>query len=65
MFEQLSAAFQDEETGHGNMGQLVQAHAFHVEGISDFQIACVRTSHNINWDKPLTFSQLGTVKICA
>ena len=25
-FEHLSAAFQDEETGHGNMGQLVQAH---------------------------------------
>ena len=24
MFEHLSAAFQEEETGHGNMGQLVQ-----------------------------------------
>ena len=26
MFEHLSAALQDEETGHGNMGQLVQVH---------------------------------------
>ena len=26
MFEDVSMAFQDEETGHGNMGQLVQAH---------------------------------------
>ena len=26
MCEHLIAAFQDEETGHGNVGQLVQAH---------------------------------------
>ena len=26
MFEHLSAVLQDEEMGHGNMGQLVQAH---------------------------------------
>ena len=26
MFEHISAALQNEETGHGNTGQLVQAH---------------------------------------